>query len=62
MNVEYILGDLVKGWQEGSIANYGMVLKPTDESSKDKAVYCRSSDYTTDTTKCPKLEIDYYIP
>lgn len=36
MNVECILGDLVKGWQEGSIANYGMVLKPTDESSKDK--------------------------
>ena len=58
----WYIDDLVKGWLEGSISNYGMLLKPADESSNDKAAYFRSSDYTTDSTKCPKLEIDYYIP
>ena len=31
-------------------------------TGNDKGVYFRSSDYTTGNTKCPKLEIDYYIP
>ena len=58
----WYINDLVKDCLEGSISNYGMLLKPIDESSNDKGVYFRSSDYTTDNTKCPKLEIDYYIP
>ena len=54
--------DLVVGWLDGSISNYGVLLKPANESSNDKAAYFRSSDYTFDNTKCPKLEIFYYIP
>jgi hypothetical protein len=54
--------DLVKSWLDGSISNYGILLKPTDESSNTKSAYFRSSDYTSDTSKRPKLEIYYYIP
>ena len=53
---------LVQGWLDGTATNYGMLLKDTDESLFDTVVLFYSSDYTTDTTKCPKLEIDYYIP
>ena len=53
---------LVQGWLDGTITNYGMVLKDTDESSVNTIVHFYTSDYTIDTTKCPKLEIDYYIP
>lgn len=53
---------LVQGWLDGTITNYGMVLKDTDESSVDTIAYFYTSDYTTDTTKRPELEIDYYIP
>jgi hypothetical protein len=53
---------LVQGWLNGTITNYGMVLKDTDESSVNTIAYFYTSDYTTDTTKRPKLEIDYYIP
>lgn len=53
---------LVQGWLDGTIANYGMLLKDTDESSVNTIAYFYTSDYTTDATKCPKLEIDYYTP
>ena len=53
---------LVQGWLDGNITNYGMMLKDTDESSVNTIAYFWTSDYTTDTTKRPKLEIDYYIP
>jgi len=53
---------LVQGWLDGTNTNYGMVLKDTDESSVNTIAYFYTSDYTTDTTKCPILEIDYYIP
>ena len=53
---------LVQGWLDGTIANYGMLLKDTDESSVNTIAYFYTSDYTTDTTKRPKLEIDYYTP
>ena len=53
---------LVQSWLDGTITNYGMVLKDTDEASVDTRVYFYTSDYTTDATKRPKLEIDYYIP
>ena len=56
------IDNLVQSWLDGTITNYGMLLKDTDESSVDTFVYFRTSDYTTDTTKRPKLEIDYYIP
>jgi len=53
---------LVQSWLDGSFANNGVVLKATDESSLDTIAIFRPSDYTTDTTKRPKLVIDYYIP
>ena len=56
------IGDLVQGWLDGDITNYGMVLKDTEESLVNTVAYFYTSDYTTDTTKHPKLEIYYYIP
>lgn len=53
---------LVQGWLDGTITNYGMMLKDIDESSVNTIAYFYTSNYTTDTTKRPKLEIDYYIP
>jgi hypothetical protein len=53
---------LVQGWLDGTINNYGVVLKDTDESSVDTYISFYTSDYTIDTTKRPKLEIYYYIP
>ncbi len=53
---------LVQGWLDGTITNYGMMLKDTDESSVNTIAHFFTSDYTTDATKRPKLEIVYYIP
>jgi len=53
---------LVQAWLDGSITNYGVVLKDIDEASVNTVAYFWTSDYTTDTTQHPKLEIDYYIP
>jgi len=56
------IDDLVQAWLDGGIANYGAALKDTHEASGDAIAYFYTSDYTIDTTKRPKLEIDYYIP
>ena len=56
------IDDLVQGWIDGSIANHGILLKATDESTNDKIADFRSSDYVTDATKGPKLVISYYVP
>jgi hypothetical protein len=57
------IDDLVQGWLDGSITNQGMLLKSTDETlGSTLGIYFRSSDYTTDASERPKLEIDYYIP
>jgi hypothetical protein len=53
---------LVQAWLDGSITNYGVVLKDTDESSVNTIAYFRTSDYTSDTSKRPELVIYYYIP
>jgi hypothetical protein len=53
---------LVQSWLDGTISNYGMALIDTNETSVNTYVLFHSSDYTTDATKRPKLEIDYYIP
>ena len=58
----YNIGDLVQGWLDGSITNQGMLLKSTDETSLTMIARFRSSDYTTDISKHPKLTINYYIP
>jgi len=54
--------DFVKGWLDGSITNYGLLLKAIDESSEDTGARFFSSDHVTDITKRPILEIDYYVP
>ena len=53
---------LLQGWLDGSIANYGVVLKDTDEPLGDTFIRCYSSDYLANPTLCPKLEITYYVP
>ena len=59
----YNIGDLVQGWLDESIANYGMLLKATtDETSLTLLASFWSSDYTDDPSKRPKLTINYYIP
>ena len=55
------IANLVKGWQDGSIANYGMLLRDIDESTIRTRKYFYSSDHSN-TNQRPKLVIDYYIP
>jgi hypothetical protein len=57
----WMIGDLVKGWLDGSIANYGILLKPVDEASNDKIAYFYSSD-SSNTPRLPKLVIEYDVP
>jgi hypothetical protein len=52
---------LVQGWANGSIANYGVMLKETGETVYS-SIYCFSSDYSYNITRRPKLEISYYVP
>ena len=54
------IGDLLKGWLDGSITNYGMLLKPVSEPATNGAWF-DSSDYW-DVTRRPQLLISYYIP
>jgi hypothetical protein len=57
------IGTLVQAWLDGSITNYGVVLKDTDEASVGfGGAYFWASDYTADISKRPELVIDYYIP
>jgi len=59
----YNIGDLVKGWFDGSIANQGMLLKATDETSIDLIAQYLSSDSTFEHGReCPKLRITCYNP
>ncbi|TPF19473.1 DNRLRE domain-containing protein [Priestia megaterium] len=51
--------NLVKDWYSGKKANYGIMLKNTDETA-DRKMF-RSSDYSTDTSKKPKLTVAYTI-
>jgi len=55
------IANLVKGWRDGSISNYGMLLRDTDESTIRARKYFYSSDHY-DANQRPKLVIDYYIP
>ncbi|UOO43825.1 DNRLRE domain-containing protein (plasmid) [Priestia megaterium] len=51
--------NLVKDWYSGKKANYGIMLKNTDETA-DRKMF-RSSDYSTDSLKKPKLTVVYSI-
>ena len=51
---------LLQGWVDGSIINYGILLKDTDEPMGDTFIRCYTSDYITNPNQCPKLEVTYY--
>ena len=53
--------DLAKGWVNGSIANNGLVLASTDETSVNGARFLFSS-VATNASQRPKLEIIYFDP
>jgi hypothetical protein len=59
--VYWYITDLVKDWRDGSLTNYGVILKDTDESTIDTWKGFASSDYTTAASR-PKLIIYYYNP
>ena len=54
------IGDLLKGWLDGSITNYGMLLKPVSEPATNVA-YFRSFNYLNNAYH-PQLLINYYVP
>jgi hypothetical protein len=56
------LDDIVQGWVDGTIVNYGIVLKDSDEDEVRTYATFRTSDYNTETIRRPRLEIGYYIP
>lgn len=57
---DWYLGDLVQGWLDGSIKNYGILLKAVDETINTLASF-RASEYSNPSER-PKLVIHYYIP
>lgn len=57
----WTLTDLVQGWVESSIANYGVMLADTDESSHELYKCFHSSDYGTAGER-PRLIVQYYDP
>ncbi|MGB2798565.1 MAG: DNRLRE domain-containing protein [Dehalococcoidia bacterium] len=59
--ISWDIANLVQGWHDGSITNYGVMLRDTDESSSEglKAFY--SADWGTAAQR-PKLEVTYYDP
>jgi len=56
------LEQLVQGWNDGSIANYGMFLKAANESSVSVVAKFISSDSNKSNNYYPKLVVDYYLP
>lgn len=55
----FYITNIAKDWYSGKKANYGMMLKNTDETINRKMF--RSSDYATDPLKKPKLSVVYTI-
>ena len=55
------IDNLVQAWLDGSITNYGVVLKDIDEASVNTNAWFWTSDYSNSTYH-PKLVIGYYIP
>jgi hypothetical protein len=57
----WYITDLVKGWWDGTIANYGVMLKATEESTEGAWTGFQSSDYMT-AAEHPRLTITYFDP
>jgi hypothetical protein len=58
--ISWDIASLMQGWVDGSITNYGVVLK--DEFKVIASISCYASEYESDITLRPKLEITYYVP
>jgi hypothetical protein len=52
---------LVQGWANGSIANYGVLLKVAGMVLEYIHINCYSSNYAGGSTLHPKLEITYHL-
>ena len=59
--VYWYIGDLVKGWWDGSIPNYGVMLRGTDEGGGTAMKTFYSSDDVSASQR-PVLIITYYKP
>lgn len=59
--VFWSIDDLVQGWSDGSIANYGVVLKDIDETITKACKGFYASDLGT-AARRPKLVVSYYDP
>jgi hypothetical protein len=59
--VYWSLDDLVEAWVDGTLSNYGLVLKDTDESTVEVWKGFHSSDWGTASER-PKLVVHYYDP
>jgi hypothetical protein len=59
--VYWYISNLAKGWWDGSLTNYGVMLKDTDESTVETWKYFLSSDYAN-ASQHPTLTIVYYVP
>ena len=57
----WYITDLAKSWWDGSQANFGVMLKDTDESTLEAWKRFRSSDWGTAHER-PKLTITYFDP
>ncbi|PKP55334.1 hypothetical protein CVT91_15940 [Candidatus Atribacteria bacterium HGW-Atribacteria-1] len=56
----YNLADLIQGWLDGSIVDYGIMIRDADESSLNTMAMVGSSE--SDEEYRPKLTINYYVP
>ena len=59
--IDWHIGDLVNGWLDGSIKNYGVLLKAVDEDTINTFASFRASEYSYPSER-PKLVIHYHIP
>ena len=57
--VEWDITDLVQGWIDGSVANYGVLLRDTDEATAETFKAFWSSDWGNPAER-PRLVITYY--
>jgi len=60
--VSWQVDSLVQSWIDGSVDNYGAMLRDTDEATAETAKGFSSSDNVADPAYRPKLEITYYDP
>lgn len=56
---EFDLTSLVRQWYNGETANYGISVRHQDESKNRKSYF--SSEYLNNTSKRPKLIVDYAL-